>query len=256
MTVLELARSGAALAGTVSVHGSLETARPAEPSAVHGKILVCHGALDPHVPMTQVTTFTDEMKHAGVDYQLIVYGSAMHGFTHETATGQQPGLGEQHDAQRGQHGTGEHTLRILEERMLYGRRVPDAEIHWCSKVVAGFLQRPWVQCNISFGRRYEASNSDRRSHLTKSVQPIAFGSWGLPILSRKGRGRVPQAQSSLEASGRRAFTSPLAGEDSKPERDKVEFLGALGEGLAHIASGSNSNNAQTFGGVRALAFEV
>jgi hypothetical protein len=32
------------------------------------------------------------MKHAGADYQLMVYGSAMHGFTHETATGQQPGV--------------------------------------------------------------------------------------------------------------------------------------------------------------------
>jgi dienelactone hydrolase len=92
MAVLELARSGAPLAGTVSVHGSLETARPAGPSAIQGKILVCHGALDPHVPMTQVTTFAEEMKHAGVDYQLIIYGSAMHGFTHETATGQQPGV--------------------------------------------------------------------------------------------------------------------------------------------------------------------
>jgi dienelactone hydrolase len=92
MAVLELARSGAALTGTVSVHGSLEASRPAEPSAVQGRILVCHGALDPHVPMTQVAAFADEMKHAGVDYQLIVYGGAMHGFTHETATGQQPGV--------------------------------------------------------------------------------------------------------------------------------------------------------------------
>ena len=92
MTVLELARAGAALAGVVSVHGSLDTPRPAGPSAVQGKILVCHGALDPHVPMTQVTAFAEEMKQAGVDYQVIIYGSAMHGFTHETATGQQPGV--------------------------------------------------------------------------------------------------------------------------------------------------------------------
>lgn len=92
MAVLELARGGAALAATVSVHGGLETSRPAQPSAVQGRILVCHGALDPHVPMTQVTAFTEEMKHAAADYQLIIYGSAMHGFTHETATGQQPGV--------------------------------------------------------------------------------------------------------------------------------------------------------------------
>jgi hypothetical protein len=32
------------------------------------------------------------MNNAGADYQLLVYGNAMHGFTHETATGQQPGV--------------------------------------------------------------------------------------------------------------------------------------------------------------------
>jgi dienelactone hydrolase len=92
MVVLEYARSGAMIDGVVSVHGGLETAAPAEPSSVRARILVCHGALDPHVPMSQVTAFTEEMKHAGADYQVIVYGNAMHGFTHETAAGQQPGV--------------------------------------------------------------------------------------------------------------------------------------------------------------------
>src|SRR5579862_8745817 len=54
MTVLELARSGASLAGIVSVHGSLDTKQPAPPDSIRAKILVCHGALDPHVPLTQV----------------------------------------------------------------------------------------------------------------------------------------------------------------------------------------------------------
>ena len=92
MIVLEYARSGAAISGVVSVHGGLETTTPAEPSSVRARILVCHGALDPHAPMSQVTTFAEEMKNACADYQLIVYGNAMHGFTHETATGQQPGV--------------------------------------------------------------------------------------------------------------------------------------------------------------------
>ncbi len=92
MVVLEYARSGADIDGVVSVHGSLETPHPAEPSSIRARLLVCHGALDPYVPMSQVTTFADEMKHAGADYQLMVYGNAMHGFTHETATGQQPGV--------------------------------------------------------------------------------------------------------------------------------------------------------------------
>jgi dienelactone hydrolase len=83
MTVLELARSGVELAGVVSVHGSLNTSRPAQPGMLKAKILVCHGALDPHVPITQLSAFIEEMNQAGADWQLIVYGGAMHGFTHE-----------------------------------------------------------------------------------------------------------------------------------------------------------------------------
>jgi len=93
MAVLEMARQGAELAGVVSVHGSLGTSHPARPGAVRAKVLACHGALDPHVPTTQVTTFADEMRDAGVDWQLSVYGGAMHGFTHEDADGTQtPGV--------------------------------------------------------------------------------------------------------------------------------------------------------------------
>ena len=87
MTVLETAREGASLAGVVSVHGTLGTPRPATPGALRAKVLVCHGALDPHVPTAQVTVFADEMRDAGADWQLIVYGGAMHGFTHEHADG-------------------------------------------------------------------------------------------------------------------------------------------------------------------------
>jgi dienelactone hydrolase len=82
MTVLELARSGAEVTGVVSVHGTLKTAVPALTSTFKAKVLVCHGALDPHVPMTQVTAFGEEMTAAGVDWQLIIYGGARHGFTH------------------------------------------------------------------------------------------------------------------------------------------------------------------------------
>jgi dienelactone hydrolase len=90
-TVLEVARSGADLAGVISVHGSLETAMPARPGDVKAKILVCHGALDPHVPTKQVTDFIDEMNAVQADYQLIAYGGAMHGFTHDVGP-QGPGV--------------------------------------------------------------------------------------------------------------------------------------------------------------------
>jgi dienelactone hydrolase len=86
MTVLQMARSGTEFAGVVSVHGTLATKEPAQPGVIRAKILVCHGALDPHVPMPQVTQFADEMQQAGADWQLILYGGAMHGFTYHGAS--------------------------------------------------------------------------------------------------------------------------------------------------------------------------
>ena len=52
-------------------------------ASVKAKVLVCHGALDPHVPAAQVMSFIEEMNAAQADVQLIVYGGAMHGFTHD-----------------------------------------------------------------------------------------------------------------------------------------------------------------------------
>ena len=93
MVAIALARSGEAVAGAVSIHGSLASARPAEPGVVHARLLVCHGALDPHVPLSDVTAFTEEMNAAGADWQLIMYGGALHGFTHADATpGAVPGV--------------------------------------------------------------------------------------------------------------------------------------------------------------------
>ncbi|MGZ4249801.1 MAG: dienelactone hydrolase family protein [Solirubrobacteraceae bacterium] len=89
--VLELARTGADLAGAISVHGSLQTAHPASPGGVKTKVLVCHGALDPHVPTAQLTGFIEEMNAAAADFQLIVYGGAIHGFTHDVGL-QGPGV--------------------------------------------------------------------------------------------------------------------------------------------------------------------
>ena len=83
--------AGAELAGAVSIHGSLATSRPAEPGAVRARILVCHGAADPHVPLGDVTAFAEEMNRAGADWELVMYGRAMHGFTHQQAVPGAPG---------------------------------------------------------------------------------------------------------------------------------------------------------------------
>lgn len=84
-TALELARSGADLAGAVSFHGSLDTPNPEDARNIRGKVLVLHGADDPAVPGEQVLAFQDEMRKAGVDWQMVIYGGAVHSFTNPEA---------------------------------------------------------------------------------------------------------------------------------------------------------------------------
>jgi dienelactone hydrolase len=94
LAVLTLARSGEPIAAAVSIHGSLATGRRAEPGTIRARLLVCHGALDPHVPLSDVTAFAEEMNGAAADWQLIMYGGALHGFTHAHAIpGAIPGVG-------------------------------------------------------------------------------------------------------------------------------------------------------------------
>ena len=85
LAALQLARSGAPIAAAVSIHGSLATSVHAEPGQVRARLLVCHGAMDPHVPLADVTAFAEEMNAAGADWQLNMYGGAQHGFTHTDA---------------------------------------------------------------------------------------------------------------------------------------------------------------------------
>jgi dienelactone hydrolase len=93
MTALTLARAGVDLAAVISMHGSLATGRPAQPGAVRARILACHGARDPHVPMADVVAFSEEMIRAEADWRLVAYGKAVHGFTHRhAAPGQIPGV--------------------------------------------------------------------------------------------------------------------------------------------------------------------
>lgn len=94
--VLELARSGANLIGVVSFHGGLDTQNPADARNIKAKILVLHGASDPHVGPDKVAAFEKEMTEAGVDWQLIAYGGAVHSFTIPDA-GNDPSTGSAYD---------------------------------------------------------------------------------------------------------------------------------------------------------------
>ncbi len=96
-TVLELARSGAPVAGVVSFHGNLDTPNPADAKNIKAKVLVLHGAIDPYVPPEQVAAFEKEMNDAQVDWQLVSYGGVVHSFTNPEA-GNDPSKGSAYNA--------------------------------------------------------------------------------------------------------------------------------------------------------------
>ena len=77
--------------GIVSFHGGLSTPRPQDAKNIKARILALHGAADPFVKVDEVAAFEKEMKDAKVDYRLIKYPGAMHGFTNPDNKGVPPG---------------------------------------------------------------------------------------------------------------------------------------------------------------------
>jgi dienelactone hydrolase len=85
--VLELARSGTPVVAVASFHGLLTTPAPAHLGAIRPRVLVCTGAKDPLVPLEDIDAFQREMYAAHADWQLIVYGTALHSFTNPNVDG-------------------------------------------------------------------------------------------------------------------------------------------------------------------------
>lgn len=83
---LELARSGADLKAVVGFHSGLATSAPkTDAGAIKARILVCIGADDPMIPSEQRAAFETEMREAGVDWQVHLYGNTVHSFTNPEA---------------------------------------------------------------------------------------------------------------------------------------------------------------------------
>lgn len=92
---LDLGRSGAALVDIVAFHGVLSTPDPANAKNIKGHVLVLHGAADPIVNAQAVAAFEKEMTDGHVDWQVVLYGGAMHAFTQSDA--HSPEHGSQYD---------------------------------------------------------------------------------------------------------------------------------------------------------------
>lgn len=82
-TVLELVRAGATLRAAVAVHAGLDLLDPAEPwaPAATPRVLVCTGGEDPMATPTQWRALRGNLDRAGIDWELNLYGGAVHAFT-------------------------------------------------------------------------------------------------------------------------------------------------------------------------------
>ena len=97
--VLDLARSGADIAGGVSFHGVYD-APPFPNAKITAKLLVCHGWDDPIAPPDATIALAKELTEAGCDWQIHAYGHTGHAFTDHDAKMPERGLVYQPDADR------------------------------------------------------------------------------------------------------------------------------------------------------------
>ncbi len=84
---LELAYAGANLAGVVSFHGGLTAPSEADLPNLKAAFLILHGADDPTVKPEAITALQEALRKVHADWQMVVYGGAVHGFTNPANAG-------------------------------------------------------------------------------------------------------------------------------------------------------------------------
>ena len=82
---LDLARSGADIAGVASFHGLFDPPG-LEPRPIKAKVVAFHGWDDPMATPEAVVALGKELTEAGADWQIHVYGHVAHGFTNPNVT--------------------------------------------------------------------------------------------------------------------------------------------------------------------------
>ena len=91
LCALDIARTGADLAGVVSFHGLLNAPGNTVGKKIKAKVLALHGWDDPMAPPKDVEALGKELTESGADWQLHAYGGTMHAFTNPEAN--DPGFG-------------------------------------------------------------------------------------------------------------------------------------------------------------------
>ena len=88
---LDLARSGADIAGAASFHGLFDP--PGWPvERIKAKVVAFHGWDDPLATPDTVLALAKELSAAGADWQIHAFGNVGHSFTNPAADGSTPGL--------------------------------------------------------------------------------------------------------------------------------------------------------------------
>lgn len=85
--VLDLARSGADIAGVATFHGNLSSDDPGLAKNIKARVLAMNGADDGFTPESEILAFEKEMREGSVDWQFVNYGGAVHCFAIPSADG-------------------------------------------------------------------------------------------------------------------------------------------------------------------------
>ena len=96
LCVLDLARTGADIAGVASFHGLFSPPGNTEGNRIQARVLVLHGWDDPMATPDQVLSLAEELTAMEADWQIHAYGNTVHAFTNPAAD--DPDFGTVYDA--------------------------------------------------------------------------------------------------------------------------------------------------------------
>lgn len=83
---LELAYSGADLSAAVTFHGGLTVPPAADRGRIRAHLLILHGASDANIKPETIAELQKALTDAGVDWEMVYYGGAVHGFSNPANT--------------------------------------------------------------------------------------------------------------------------------------------------------------------------
>lgn len=99
LTMIEFLRSGTPVRGVISFHGLYGwkigehvAKKVANASKLSGKLLMLHGYKDPFLTQEDVADIQNEFNDAGVDWEMDIYGQAVHAFTNPDAKDEKGGM--------------------------------------------------------------------------------------------------------------------------------------------------------------------